>query len=96
MLLGCDIFDYMNMTLNSTQGLYLKGKWITCDTLRKCGRQIPVQLFRQIPCRLQLLVTVLVHSKCEIIIPGLISNDDWTETTENALFELLKKDSLMS
>ena len=87
MLLGCDIFDYMNMTLNSTQGLYLKGEWITCDTLRKCGRQIPVQLFRQIPCRLQLLVTVLVHSKCEIIIPGLISNDDWTETTENALFE---------
>ena len=35
----------------------------------------------------QLLVTVPVPSKCEIIIPGLINNDDWTETTENALSE---------
>ena len=77
MLLGCDIFDYMNMTLNSTQGLYLNGEWITCDTLRKCGMETPVQL----------LVTVPVHSKCEIILPGFINNDDWTETTENALFE---------
>ena len=31
--------------------------------------------------------TILVPIKCEIIIPGLINNDDWTETTENALFE---------
>ena len=44
MLLGCDIFDYMNMTLKSTQGLYLNGEWITCDTLRKCGMETPIQL----------------------------------------------------
>ena len=55
----------------------MNGEWITCDTLRKCGMETPVQL----------LVTVPVPSKCEIIILGLIINDDWTETTENALFE---------
>ena len=26
MLLGCGLFDYMNMTLNSIQGLYLDGE----------------------------------------------------------------------
>ena len=73
MLLSCDIFDYMNMTLNTTRGLNLDGESL-------------VEMWNRDPCT-TFSSTILVPSKCEIIIPGLINNDDWTETTENALFE---------
>ena len=34
MLLGCDIFDTFNMTLNSSYGLKIGNEWISCNITR--------------------------------------------------------------
>ncbi|CAC5380864.1 unnamed protein product [Mytilus coruscus] len=35
MLLGCDLIDEMNITINPKQGLQFNGQWIECETKRQ-------------------------------------------------------------
>ena len=44
MLLGCDIIDELDLTLNTTEGMEMNGKWIPCEVNRRINSIAHVQL----------------------------------------------------
>lgn len=60
-LLGCDIVDEMNITINSKKGIQIDGNWINCDVERRTDDKI---------ARVQLAENVTVPANSEIILPG--------------------------
>ena len=44
MLLGCDIIDELDLTLNTTEGVEMNGKWIPCEVNRRINSIAHVQL----------------------------------------------------
>ena len=59
-LLGCDIFDAMDLTLNTKQGLLVEGVWIPC-TVTKMDDNI---------ARVTLADNVIVPNNSEVIVMG--------------------------
>ena len=59
MLLGCDILDEKNITVNTKRGLEVNGKWIECDVLRKMDSVARVTLRRSVtvPANSEFVVT---------------------------------------
>ena len=64
MLLGCDIFDTFNMTLNSSYGLKIGNEWISCNITRT-----PESITR---VSLRSLLTIPPNS--EILTNGVLEN----------------------
>ena len=44
MLLGCDIIDELDLTLNTTEGVEMNGKWIPCEVNHRINSIAHVQL----------------------------------------------------
>ena len=63
-LLGCDIFDALDLTLTSKGGLKVKGQWIECEVIRKPSNV----------SRIRLKEGIAIPSNSKIIALGRIEN----------------------
>ena len=64
MLLGCDIFDTFNMTLNSSYGLKIGNEWISCNITRT-----PESI-----ARVSLRSSLTIPPNSEILTNGVLEN----------------------
>ncbi|VDI74768.1 Hypothetical predicted protein [Mytilus galloprovincialis] len=70
-LLGCDIVDELDITINSKKGIHVDGKWIECYTERKVDDKI---------ARVVLTENVTVPANSEKILFGGSYNTDAIDT----------------
>ena len=69
-LLGCDIIDDKDITINTRRGLEVKGQWINCDVIRKEDKV----------ARVILKETVTIPANSEVILPGRSVNSECLDT----------------
>ena len=93
MLLGCDIIDEMDITVNTKRGIQVKDQWVECEIIRSHDTQGPVKVAR----------AVTVPAASEFIMTGSCSvkpNDDEQtflfEASENARQHLLVARSIVN
>ncbi|CAG2216578.1 unnamed protein product [Mytilus edulis] len=60
LLLGCDIKDEHDITINTKRGLEIKGQWINCDVTRRSDKV----------ARVVLKEAVTIPANSEVILPG--------------------------
>ncbi|VDI55275.1 Hypothetical predicted protein [Mytilus galloprovincialis] len=60
LLLGCDIIDEHDITINTKRGLEIKGQWINCDVTRRSDKV----------ARVVLKEAVTIPANSEVILPG--------------------------
>ena len=60
-LLGCDIVDEMDITINVKKGIQLDGQWINCEVNRNTDDQVAMAVLTE---------NVTVHPNSEIILSG--------------------------
>ncbi|CAC5385663.1 unnamed protein product [Mytilus coruscus] len=65
-LLGCDIIDEHDITINIERGLEIKGQWINCDVTRRSDKV----------ARVVLKEAVTIPANSEVILPGLSINSE--------------------
>ncbi|CAC5378679.1 AZI1 [Mytilus coruscus] len=70
LLLGCDVLDEMDITVNSRKGIQLNGKWIECEVNRKSD----------MIARVVLTENVTVPANSEMILFGGSDNTDAIDT----------------
>ncbi|CAC5383564.1 unnamed protein product [Mytilus coruscus] len=75
-LLGCDIVDELNITINSKKGIQVEGKWIECYTERKVDDKI---------ARVLLTENVTIPVNSEMILSGGSCNIDLIDTRYSML-----------
>ena len=92
-LLGCDIIDEMDITVNNKRGIQVKDQWVECEIIRSHDTQGPVKVAR----------VVTVPAASEFIMTGSCSvkpNDDEQmflfEASENARQHLLVARSIVN
>lgn len=66
LLLGCDIIDEHDITINTKRGLEIKGQWINCDVTRRSDKV----------ARVVLKEAVTIPANSEVILPGLSINSE--------------------
>ncbi|CAG2216570.1 unnamed protein product [Mytilus edulis] len=66
LLLGCDIIDEHDITINNKRGLEIKGQWINCDVTRRSDKV----------ARVVLKEAVTIPANSEVILPGLSINSE--------------------
>ncbi|CAC5382088.1 unnamed protein product [Mytilus coruscus] len=66
LLLGCDIIDEHDITINTKRGLEIKGQWINCDVTRRSDKI----------ARVVLKEAVTIPANSEVILPGLSINSE--------------------
>ncbi|CAC5399295.1 unnamed protein product [Mytilus coruscus] len=66
LLLGCDIIDEHDITINTKRGIEIKGQWINCDVTRRSDKV----------ARVVLKEAVTIPSISEVILPGLCINSE--------------------
>ena len=69
-LLGCDIIDEKEITINTKKGLEIQGKWINCDVTRKMDKI----------ARVVLKESVTIPSNSEVILPAYSVNSEILDT----------------
>ena len=69
-LLGCDIIDDKDITINTRRDLEVKGQWINCDVIRKEDKV----------ARVILKETVTIPANSEVILPGRSVNSECLDT----------------
>lgn len=70
LLLGCDIIDEKNITINTKRGLEVDGQWVDCDVCRKSDKV----------SRVLLKESVTVPPNTEVILPGYGVNVEIIDT----------------
>ena len=67
MLLGCDIIDNKDITLNTKRGFQINGEWVCCELLRKPNTVARVKLKRAvtIPSNSQFVVSCVSDSEID-------------------------------
>ena len=70
LLLGCDVIDEMNITINTKRGLEVQGVWIECDVDRKSDQV----------ARILLHDTVTIPPNSEVVIEGIADNSKVIDT----------------
>ena len=69
-LLGCDIIDDKDITINTRRGLQVGGDWINCDVARRSDKI----------ARVLLNETVTIPPDTEVILPGRSVNPEILDT----------------
>ena len=64
LLLGCDLLDAKDITINCRQGLMINGKWISCDVTRHLDKT----------AKLFITKTITIPAEPEIIATGKIDH----------------------
>ena len=82
LLLGCDIIDDLNLTVNTKSGLEMNGKWISCDVSRR-SEEI---------CRVILKETITIPARCEFFTTGMVKNLRQIKTRYAVLEPLVNDD----
>lgn len=69
-LLGCDIIDTYNITINTKKGIEVGGTWVGCEVIRKSDRV----------ARVYVKESVTVPANSEIIIEGIGKQAEYIDT----------------
>ena len=75
-LLGCDVVDEMDITINFRKGIQLDGQWINCEVERKTDDQV---------ARVVLTENITVPANSEIILSGKSKNPEVIDTRYSVL-----------
>ncbi|CAC5376478.1 unnamed protein product [Mytilus coruscus] len=82
LLLGCDIIDEKDITINTRRGLEIQGHWVDCDVLRKSDKV----------ARVVLKETVTVPPNSEVILSGYGINDECLDTRYGTIETVVEDD----
>ena len=82
LLLGCDIIDEKNVTINTRRGLEVQGQWVDCDVLRKSDKV----------ARVVLKESVTVPPSSEVILPGYGVDSDILDTRFGSIEPVVEDD----
>ncbi|VDH93359.1 Hypothetical predicted protein [Mytilus galloprovincialis] len=83
-LLGCDIVDELDITINCKKGIQVDGKWIECYTERNVDDQI---------ARVLLTENVIIPVSSEIILSGGSCNINFIDTAYSMLQPVVEDNS---
>jgi hypothetical protein len=82
LLLGCDVIDAKDITVNTKKGLEIEGQWVECEVIRASSKVGRVTLRR----------SVTVPANCEFVVTG-INDQKGSLETEHSILEPLSEEN---